>query len=77
MNAGDFDSSKVMDMQIDIVEEFEKTLDDIEKAFELLETENVPEKISYLKFLLKDLDDIFSGEYEKLRIRNFLLKRPE
>ncbi len=71
----DFGSSKEMQRDFDIVEELEKTLDEIDKAFELEETDNVQDKISYLRFLIRDLDDLLSGDYEKLRNRRFVIKR--
>ena len=67
----DLTSSREMNREFDIVEEFESTLDDIDKAFELFETDTVPDKITYLRFLVKDLDDLFSGGHESLRIRIF------
>ena len=71
----DFTESRELSREFDIVAEIEKALDDIEKAFELLETDDVPEKISYLKFLIRDLDDLFSGTNEPLRYRRFTLTR--
>ena len=73
----DFTESRELSREFDIVAEIEKALDDIEKAFELLETDDVPEKISYLKFLIRDLDDLFSGTNEPLRYRKFTLRRSE
>jgi molecular chaperone GrpE (heat shock protein) len=61
--------------EFDIVEEMENTLDDMEKAIELAETDEVSDKISYLRFLVKDLDKALSGEHEDLRQRKFLIKR--
>jgi hypothetical protein len=53
----------------------EKTLDEVEKAFEIDEIEVIPDKLSYLRFLVKDLDDVLSGENEPLRYRRFTIKR--
>ena len=75
IGAIDLASSREMNREFDIVEEFESTLDDIDKAFELFETDTVPDKITYLRFLVKDLDDLFSGEHESLRFRSFVIKR--
>ncbi|MBW1771568.1 MAG: hypothetical protein JRG79_13820 [Deltaproteobacteria bacterium] len=75
LGAIDLASSREMNREFDIVEEFESTLDDIDKAFELFETDTVPDKITYLRFLVKDLDDLFSREHESLRFRNFVIKR--
>lgn len=71
----DLTSSREMSREFDIVEEFESTLDDIDKAFEIFETDTVPDKISYLRFLVKDLDDLLSGENERLRFRSFVITR--
>jgi hypothetical protein len=71
----DFGESVELSREFDIVAEIEKSLDEIEKAFELMETDDVPEKISYLKFLIRDLDDLLSGENEALRFRKFTLRR--
>ncbi len=71
----DFGESVELSREFDIVAEIEKSLDEIEKAFELMEIDDVPEKISYLKFLIRDLDDLFSGENEPLRFRKFTLRR--
>ena len=74
---GDFGKSTELAREFDVIEEMEKTLEDIDKAFELSETDDVPEKISYLKFLVKDLDKALSGEYEGLRQRRFVIKRED
>lgn len=68
-------TSTELNREFDIIEELEKTLDEIEKAFELLETDDVPDKIGYLKFLIRDLDSLLSGENEALRYRRFTIKR--
>ncbi|MBU2497633.1 MAG: hypothetical protein KKE57_01915 [Proteobacteria bacterium] len=66
--------STVIDAEFDIVEEMRTTLDDLEMAFEAGETTSVPEKMAYLRFLLRDLGDALSGEYEDLRRRRFITK---
>ena len=71
----DFSKSTELPRNFDIVMEFEKTLDEIENAFQLDELDNVPDMISFLKFLVNELDDVLSGEYETLRHRQFVLKR--
>jgi len=73
--AEEYGKSTELDREFDIVEELEKTIEDIEKAFEILETDEVPDKISYLRFLVRDLDSIFSGEQESLRYRKFTIQR--
>lgn len=67
--------SKELSRKFDIVLEIEKALDEIDSAFELDDIDEVPELISYIRFLVKDLDNIFSGEYENLRYRDFMIKR--
>ena len=71
----DSNGSKELSRKFDIVLEIEKALDDIDSAFELEDIDEVPELISYIRFLAKDLDQIFSGDYENLRYRDFLIKR--
>jgi hypothetical protein len=71
----DYDKSTELSRKFDIVLEMEKSLNEIDKAFEFCDTDDVPEMITYLKFLVKDLDDLFSGENEALRYREFVLKR--
>ena len=67
--------SKELSRKFDIVLEMEKALDQIDEAFDLDDTSDVPEQIAYLRFLVKDLDDIFSDENENLRYRGFTIKR--
>jgi hypothetical protein len=67
--------SKELPRKFDIVLEIEKALDEIDNAFELEDIDEVPELISYIRFLVKDLDLIFSGDYENLRYRDFVIKR--
>jgi hypothetical protein len=68
-----FDST-FTDTEFDIIEEMGTTLDDIDGALKRAETEAVTEKVAYLRFLLKDLGDALSGEYEGLRRRRFITK---
>ncbi len=71
----DTSGSKELSRKFDIVLEMEKTLDEMTKAVDLDDIDDIPELISYIKFLVKDLDDIFSGEYENLRYREFVFRR--
>ncbi len=57
--------SRELSRKFDIVLEMEKALDEMDKAFDLEDIDAVSELISFIRFLVKDLDDIFSGEYEK------------
>ena len=71
----DPNGSKELSRKFDIVLEIENALDDIDNSFELNDIDNVPELVSYIRFLVKDLDLIFSGDYENLRYRDFVIKR--
>ena len=71
----EYDYSKELPRQFDIVMEMEKILDEIDREIDMENLNDVGELLSYLRFLVKDLDDIFSGEYENLRNREFVLKR--
>jgi len=68
-----FDST-VTDTEFDIIEEMANTLDDMDSALKRAETDAVTEKVAYLRFLLKDLGDVLSGEYADLRRRRFITK---
>ena len=70
-----FADSKELSRKFDVILEIEKTLNDMDEAFSICETDDIPDKISYLRFLVKELDDILSGDYENLRYRNFVIKR--
>jgi hypothetical protein len=72
---GDFDYSTETDTEFDIVNELRGALEGVEKAFNLGQKDDFSEKISYLKFLVKELDDSLSGQYEDLRRRRFITKR--
>ena len=71
----DYNRSTELSRKMDIIMEFEKTLDEIDKAFEFDEIDDVPDLVSFLRFLVKELDDVLAGEYEHLRYREFILKR--
>ncbi len=71
----DYGKSTELSREFDIVEELEKTIDDVEKAFEIAETDDVPDRIAYLRFLVRDLDSLLSGENENLRYRRFTITR--
>ena len=72
---GEFDYSTETDTEFDIVNEMKGTLESIEKAFHQGQKEDFSEKLSYLKFLVRELDDSLSGQYEELRRRRFITKR--
>jgi hypothetical protein len=71
----EYGKSTELSREFDIVEELEKTVEEIEKAFEILETDEVPDRISYLRFLIRDLDSLLSGDHESLRFRRFTITR--
>jgi hypothetical protein len=68
-----FDST-FTDTEFDVIEEMTNTLDDLDGALKRAETDAVTEKVAYLRFLVKDLGDALSGEYEGLRRRRFITK---
>jgi hypothetical protein len=72
---GGFDYSTETDTEFDIVNELRGALEGIEKAFHQGQQDDFSEKISYLKFLVRELDDSLSGQYEDLRRRRFITKR--
>ena len=67
--------STVLDTEFDIVDEIMDTVKEIEGSLGSSEKEIVQEKIAYLKFLVNDLGDALSGEYENLRRRRFITKK--
>jgi len=67
--------STVLDTEFDIVDEIMDTVKEIEGSLGSSEKEIVQEKIEYLKFLVNDLGDALSGEYENLRRRRFITKK--
>lgn len=71
----EFDYSTETDTEFDIVNELKQALEGIEKAFQKEQKDDFSKKLAYLKFLLKELDDSLSGEYEDLRRRRFITKR--
>jgi hypothetical protein len=72
---GDQRSSTETDTEFDIVQELKGVADDFEKAIRTPERENLLEKISYLRFLLDELDDALSGQFEEIRLRRFITKK--
>ena len=69
--------STEMDREFDIIDELKTALSDIDEALEQSKTEELPDKVSYLRALVDDLDDVLSGEYEGLRRKRFIIKRTE
>jgi len=71
----EFSSSTVTDTEFDIVEELKTTVTDLEKALKASSGKKITEKISYLKFLINELDDTLSGEFQTLRRKRFITKK--
>ena len=71
----DFGKSTELDGQVDILEEVQKALDDLDQAARESRSGIVQEKIAFLKFLIGDLEEILSGEYEHLRRRRLIIKK--
>ena len=71
----EFSSSTVMDTEFDIVDELKRTVADLEKEQQPSGNKKITEKFSYLKFLINELDDTLSGEFETLRRKRFITKK--
>lgn len=64
-----------VDREYDILDELTIAIDGIEKAIERSETEHLEETLSYVRFLLKELGDTLSGDFEPLRRQRFISKK--
>jgi hypothetical protein len=71
----EFSSTTVTDTEFDIVDELKATVTDLEKQLKASGGDIIAEKISYLWFLIKELDDTLSGEFETMRRKRFITKR--
>jgi hypothetical protein len=71
----DYESSTVIDTEFDVIDELREAVGDIEKA--LRGDKELLQKTDYIKFLVKELDNGLSGEYEGLRRRRFITKKSE
>jgi hypothetical protein len=71
----DFTTSTVIDTEFDIVDELKATVNDLEKELKESGNKKITEKISYLEFLVNELDDTLSGEFEGLRRKRFITKK--
>lgn len=60
-----------MDKEINIIEEFNVALRDIIKACDVNDIDKIKDKVSFLIFLMGDLSDSRTGEFEHLRHRRF------
>ena len=66
--------STEMDTEYDIIEEMNDTLKEIEETCRPVE-KDLMDKISYIKFLLSELDSRLSGKCEILRHVRFIVKK--
>jgi hypothetical protein len=71
----EFSSSTVTDTEFDIVDELKTTVTDLEKELKASGSKKIADKISYLKFLINELDDTLSGEFQTLRHKRFITKK--
>jgi hypothetical protein len=71
----EFSSSTVTDTEFDIVDELKTTVTEVEKELGPASNKRITEKFSYLKFLIHELDDTLSGEFETLRRKRFITKK--
>ena len=71
----DLSKTTEMDREFDIIDELKEILDETNKAIEESKIDDLPDKISYLKFLVNELDNALSGEYAGLRVRRFIVKK--
>jgi hypothetical protein len=71
----EFSSSTVTDTEFDIVDELRSTVTDLEKQLKASANKNITEKIAYLKFLINELDDTLTGEFETMRRKRFITKK--
>ena len=70
-----YSSSTVTDTEFDIIDELKATVSDLEKGLKSSGNKKIAEKISYLKFLIHELDDTLSGKFEALRRKRFITKK--
>jgi hypothetical protein len=72
-----FSSSTEVDVEFDVIKELNKTLDEMGKSIDELDIHGVKESYPYLRFLVKELEESLSGEFENLRYRRFITKKSE
>ena len=71
----DLSESTELDNEVDIIVELKRSVDVIDDELGRLEAPSAKEKVSYLRFLITELEDALSGEYEKLRYMRFITKK--
>lgn len=78
-NHGDIEEilsdSTEFDSEFDIIAELKDTLDGLNEDGEKTDAESQREKVCYLGFLIKELEDTLSGDYEQLRYKRFIIKK--
>ncbi|MGD9074114.1 MAG: hypothetical protein PVJ69_02790 [Desulfobacteraceae bacterium] len=72
-----FSSSTEVDVEFDIIKELNKTLDEMGKSIDALDIHGVKDSYPYLRFLVEELEESLSGEFENLRYRRFITKKSE
>ncbi len=72
-----FSSSTEVDVEFDVIKELNKTLDEMGKSIDELDIHGVKESYPYLRFLVNELEESLSGEFENLRYRRFITKKSE
>jgi len=72
-----FSSSTEVDVEFDVIKELNKTLDEMGKSIDELDIHGVKESYPYLRFLVNELEESLSGEFENLRYRRFITKKSQ
>ncbi len=67
--------STELDREFDIIAELKDTVDELDEINGNIKVKNLKEKVFYLGFLIRELEDNLSGEYEQLRLRRFITKK--
>jgi hypothetical protein len=70
-----YESSTVVDTEFDVIDELTRVLDEVDNG--LSNQEDLLEKTTYMRFLINELADSLSGNYEPLRRRRFITKKSE
>jgi hypothetical protein len=70
-----FSSSTVSDVEYDIIKELQTLTDSLEKSLDESDMDGVRDKLPYLRHLIDDLEEVFSGDFENLRYRRFITKK--
>jgi hypothetical protein len=71
----DLSESTELDNEFDIIVELKRTVDELDDELGKLEAPSAKEKVSYLRFLITELEDALSGEYERLRYMRIIAKK--